>query len=513
MIQQEIKKRVGLSTLNIDNNFELWLDCYRGEYPWLVGDNLESLNLAAGISSELARLVTIELESEVDNEEVNEPYQKILEESRRFVEYGLALGGLIVKPYKVDEAIEVDFLTPNNFVILGHAFGEITHIIFIDRIKRLERDRAVYYTRLEEHDRRRGYTIANTAYKSNSPSILGDQIDLKLIDVWAGIAEVEEVDSEVPLFAYFKNPQANNLDLKAFEGVSCFSRALSLIQDADEQYQRVLWEYSGSELAIDADVTVLKETRELPARKERLFRNLGLDQRDGFYEVFSPEIRDSSLFNGLNKILRRIEFAVGLAYGTISEVDEVEKSATEIKASKQRSYSTVVDIQKELERTLREVVEILKYWLGVKDEVGVSFDFDDSLIVDTETEQSIRLQEVAAGIVKPEKYLEWRYGVEEKAARELMPGIEIDEEDDDLKIMNDTQMEQDSKKEFNGSQIASLIRVIESMFKKTITYDTAVKIIMDAFHYSEEKAKDLLGEPPTEEEIKEVQDEGIKDLS
>lgn len=40
----------------------------------------------------------------------------------------------------------------------------------------------------------------------------------------------------------FKNPQANNLDLRSQEGISC-SNLISLIQDADEQYQRIIWEY------------------------------------------------------------------------------------------------------------------------------------------------------------------------------------------------------------------------------------------------------------------------------
>lgn len=63
-----------------------------------------------------------------------------------------------------------------------------------------------------------------------------------------------------------------------------------------------------------------------------------------FFNTFSPEIRDTSQFNSLNQMLRRIENAVGLSYGTLSEVSEVEKTAEEVRSSKQRSFSCVKDI-------------------------------------------------------------------------------------------------------------------------------------------------------------------------
>ena len=419
MIQDEIRAMYGIK--EIDNNYELWLDCYHGESPWLGGENLESLNLCASISSELARLTTIEFESDLDLE----VYQKVIENSRKFVEYGLALGGLILKPYLINNEITIDYVTPDMYVILGFSpFNEINHIVFIDRLFKNDK----YYTRLEEHQYLNDkWLITNKAYESENYYSLGDRISLQLIDEWKTIKESEIINVNFPLFSYFKNPQANNLNLKSHEGVSCFSRALSLIQDADEQYQRILWELKGTEIAIDADITVVKKNGELPHGKERLFRNLGLDQKDGFYEVFSPQIRDSSLFNGLNKILRRIEFTVGLAYGTISEVDEVEKSATEVKASKQRSYSTVVDIQKELQKTLEKLLNILNFYLNTNYEA--SFSFDDSLVVDAESEQKIRLQEVSAGLIKPEEYLMWRYGVTEKEAQKMMPDVEETEEE------------------------------------------------------------------------------------
>nr|DAS81324.1 MAG TPA: portal protein [Caudoviricetes sp.] len=100
--------------------------------------------------------------------------------------------------------------------------------------------------------------------------------------------------------------------------------------------------------------------------------------------------------------------------------------------SQQRSYSTV---QNELEDTLTNLAEIIEYWLrdlkvAVADDWDVSFDFDDSLVVDSEGEQKIRLQEVASGILSPEAYLEWRYGATGAQVEDLMP--KTDESFDDV---------------------------------------------------------------------------------
>lgn len=102
-------------------------------------------------------------------------------------------------------------------------------------------------------------------------------------------------------------------------GVSVYARAVNLIKEADRQYSRTIWEYEGSELAIDVDLSMLKNGEEIPEGKERIFRMLDAGE-DGFYKVYSPAIRDENLFNGLNKILQRIEFNCGLAYGTLSDV-------------------------------------------------------------------------------------------------------------------------------------------------------------------------------------------------
>lgn len=128
----------------------------------------------------------------------------------------------------------------------------------------------------------------------------------------------------------------------------------------------------------------------------------------------------------MNAIITKIEDACGLARGTFSDVQNQAKTATELKILRQRTYATIADNQKALEQALEGLIYAMDIWatlgnLAPQGEYETKFEWDDSIIVDTETEQAIRLAEVSAGLLKPIEYIKWRYGVEDEQALELMP--------------------------------------------------------------------------------------------
>ena len=53
----------------------------------------------------------------------------------------------------------------------------------------------------------------------------------------------------------------------------------------------------------------------------------------------------------------------------------------------------------------------------------MSAEWDDSIIVDTESEQRIRLQETNLGLGSKLDYLMWRYGLTEEQAQEKLDRI------------------------------------------------------------------------------------------
>lgn len=433
-----IEQAVGVKTVatqEMADAIELWSLMYLDNPPW-VNDNVKSLGLPAAIASEIARLTTIEMQSQITGgaraEYLNEQYSCVLKDLRRYVEYGCALGGLVLKPYISGSSVVVDYVLPNNFFpVAFDSKGNITDIIFTER--KWHGD--MCYTRLERHTKTPGgCRVTNKAYRSYNASQLGTEIPLEYVAEWATLkSEAEIQNTSKLLLGYFKPTQANAIDPTSPLGVSVYSRAVDLVKEADKQYSRLLWEFEGGELAIDADVSLFSRDQRtgklrLPKGKERLFRALNVDTMAGAkqLDVFAPELRDRNIINGLNQILQRIEDVCGLARGTFSDPNQEAKTATEIKLLNQRSYSTVADTQKALQFALNDLIYAMDVWatlgnLAPAGKYDVSYEWDDSIIVDAQSEQAIRMQEVAAGLLKREHYIMWRYGCSEEEAMKMLP--------------------------------------------------------------------------------------------
>lgn len=419
---------------------DLWSQMYANNAPWL-SDRVSSMNLAADIASEHAKLVTLELETNVTgNDYLDEQYQRAIKNLRQDFEIGCATGSMVFKPYVDGDKIGVTVVSGDMVFPIAFRNDQLIDVVFPD-FKTVGDN---LYTRVERHKiDAQGYHIYNKVYLNRNANRnggimggngIGSEVSLAEVDEWAGLLPevlINHVDK--PLFGFFKVPMANQVEKTSPLGVSIFSRAVESIEQADKQWSRILWEYEGSELAVHADISAFKKDEKgkfiMPGGNNRLYRKMDFDGASKLIETFSPEIRDTSLFNGLNNILKRIEFDCGLAYGTLSDPGNVDKTATEIKASKQRSYQTVSDEQKALQQALEDLVYAMVKvgqiaGLPVSDAYEMTFAWDDSIIVDKESELAGMQADVAAGILRPELYIAKKYGVTEEEALSMMPQLE-----------------------------------------------------------------------------------------
>lgn len=411
----------------------LWDKIYRNDSPWLVPGQVESLNLGAAIASKVAKLVTVEMQSEIIGGNratfLSDQYRPVLRSVRRYTEYACAKGGLVWKPYPDGRGIGVDCIQAEHFYPTGfNSRGDVLGAFFLEQQVQNRR----FYTKLERHEMEPGgCRISNRVFVSTKKELLGEETPLAA-SPWPDLAPEAFLSGvSKPLFAYFRVPQANTVDTLSPLGVSVYANAVDLIREADKQYSRLLWEYEGGELAIDADRDALKLQNgryELPKGKERLFRGLDIQGRDGdLYQVFAPALRDNSYYQGLNRLFQRIECNCGLATGTLSEPLVVNRTATEIRETKQDLYATVVDIQKALKSALEDLVYAVDTWtsllhLAPRGRYAMTFDFDDSIVVDTEAERARDLADVAAGILQKFEYRMRWYGETEETAKARCKG-------------------------------------------------------------------------------------------
>ena len=526
-IESKLNVSVAISP-EMEKAITTWNTLYRNKAPWLHEPDdadptrVVSLGLPAMIASEKARTALLEFKSEittpteeveVDNpdyknppdtelnrwgqevpkvvsptitkdrpktntaraEFLNKQYEKLKKHLRKQLEYGIALGGLVIKPYYTEMTdddgtivpnIEFDFIRADCFYPLAFdANGNITEAAFIE--PKIDKD--TIYRRLEHYKwANNTVEIENKCYKTTRANMqtaptdeedLGKEVSLKEVPEWASF-EPKTVIHHVskPLFAYFKMPEANTVDLTSPLGVSGYARAVNLIKDADLQYSRMLWEYEAGEMALNVDRDAFKWIADgnnvdtgkskLPTGQQRLYRQVDVDNGE-LFEPFAPSLRDTAYRDGLNTILMRIEDVTGLSRGTLSDASAEARTATELKILKQRSYQANLDIQHNLEDALKDVIYAANvlcslYEITPDGEYDVSFEWDDSILVDVDMELAKRLQLMQNGLTSKLEVRQWYFGETERQAKEALQQI-ADEgaQDAENDLMNQDQFMQE----------------------------------------------------------------------
>lgn len=437
-VEEALKVKTAVS-FEMEAAMNLWLKIFTNNAPWL-NEEVRSLQLGASIAEEFARLTTLEMKSEITGsvraDFINEYYQKVLEDLKSHLALYNAVGGGYLKPFVKNNRFYIDYVAQTDCKPLQFdSAGNITSMAFSSQITKGDKR----YTRLEVHTLEdTNYTIENKAYvtESYNSSMLGREISLFEVSEWADLEPRTVIENiEKPLFAYYKVPLTNNIDAKTCLGVSVYNKAIDSIRKADVQASRLDYEYESAERSIYADIDALRN-QEGKERRSKIVKKLNTGE-DGFYKEFSPQLRDEGFIRGENKIKQEIEFQCNLAYGTISDPNTVDKTATEINASKQRSYASVSQMQNSLEKALKHLVYILDvycdlYELAPAGEYEVSAEWDDSIIVDTESEQRIRLQETNLGLGSKLDYLMWRYGLTEEQAQEKLDRIKQEKSENQI---------------------------------------------------------------------------------
>lgn len=427
-VKTALKLDVAITPLMADA-LQKWSLMYINQASWLSTE-VKSLNLPAAIAAEIARAVTIEMEVSISGS-LRADYLAlqmipVVNSLRLHTEYGCAKGGIIFKPYISNDRIAVDFVAADMFYpVAFDANGNMTACVFADQ-KIVGKD---FYTRLEYHAMTpMGYHITNTAFQSSARDTLGSQVSLSKIESWAELQpEAMIVNIDKPLFAYFRMPFANNIDPTSPLGVSVYARAVNLIEQADRQWSDLLWEFESGQRALYADTTAFgKDTAGKPLLPiKRLYRTLNsisdLGAKGKLFDEWSPTLREVNILNGLDAILKKIEFNCGLAQGTISDPSTVALTATEIKMGKQRTYATITDTQRSLEDALEQLLYAMDVWatLGNLAPAGTyetAYDFDDSIVVDTETQFAQDQMAVTLGMPRY-VFLMRNYGLTEEDAR------------------------------------------------------------------------------------------------
>lgn len=419
-LKQIVGKDITLSDKMIDAINE-WKQMLNGQADWIT-DSIVSLGIEEGICREFADCALVEMETSLSNERLDRIYQKNISNLNENIQEGLALGSFVLKPLgeAAAEFVSADKIIPISF---GDD-GKPNDIAFLTVKKVGDVD---YFTRFERHYFINGnLTIENKCFHSQTSRDIGLPCSLEAVEEWANIdpGPVTYPGMNRMDFGYYRNPIKNKVDGSAC-GASVYESAVELIKKADIQGARLDWEYESGERAIHVDNKALKQDKStgrfsMEKLKKRLYRGLNLEagKDQELLKEYSPEMRDEAFKRGLEEYKREIEFSVGLAYGDLSDVQEVAKTATEIKTSKNRKYNRVTAIQNNLYDCLEDFAAGLAFYNSMLNS-GYEFSckFNDSILTDEETERQQDRADVSMGAMQLWEYRKKWYGETEEQAK------------------------------------------------------------------------------------------------
>lgn len=411
------------------------VEIYQGKPDW-VDDDIKTINFAKSLCSETARLATMGIDVSVSGSAradwLKEQIDKANANLRNNLEFGLAQGTMILKP----NGEGVEFVPFDRFRITKIVDDEIRGAVFVFSI-RGDDDR--WYTRFEYHHflENGNYVIENKVYSGERQ---GDVVTAEILanTPWDYLQDEVMIEGlERPLFAMFRTPAANNVDLDSNLGLPIFADAVNELEDLDVAYSRNALEIYDSEkiVLLDSDrlvptgSKVSQNAEHFEIQRERMklphyVKNVYGDGAGTFYQEINPTLQTVTRLQGIDALLSQIGYKAGFSNGYfVFNAKNGVVTATQIDAEQQRTIQLIKDVRDKLQNCLEDLIYALDKFADLYDlapvgEYETAFNFGD-ITYNVEEDRARWYSYVIAGKIPFWYFLKKFEGMTEEEAKEL----------------------------------------------------------------------------------------------
>jgi len=341
-------------------------------------------------------------------------------------------GDLVVKDAKT--RIRLEYLPATNIIPLTIRQGRVVDVAFVSDV--LDHGKRFIY--LETHTLLNGsYQITNRYFRDDKGSLVPEQLP-------ADIAETFSTGSDIPLFALVRPNITNNIDAGGGLGLSVFADAIDSLKGVDLAFNNFC--------------------RDLKLGGKKVFLNQSLTRRDDGGNLITPDDVAQQLFvqvgdefiseNGSNKMIHEfnpslrvqenrdaiqeqldlLSFKCGLGTkhyqfnaGNIVTATQYMGDKQELVQNASKHY---IIVERALKQLVRAILWAAKEVLGqpVDPDTQVTVNFEDSYIIDKESERMRDLQELRDGIMQKWEYrMKW-FGEDEATAKAMAGAQQSDDE-------------------------------------------------------------------------------------
>ncbi|MDO4886547.1 phage portal protein [Streptococcus sp.] len=444
------------------------------------------LPIARTASKKIASLVYNEqAEITSDNKSVDEFISYTLDNDRfnknfeRYLESGLALGGLAMRPYVDGDRIRVAFVQAPVFLPLQSNTQDVSNAAILTKTIKSEGRKNVYYTLVEFHEwvtadgNEQGstkdksyYRITNELYKSEISDVLGQRVNLS--ELYPDLEPVTMFkDLSRPLFTYLKTPGMNNKDINSPLGLSIFDNAKTTIDFINRTYDEFMWEVRMGQRRVIipeqmAKLTAQREDGSITFKRrfetdQNVYTQLGGGNMDAnnIKDITTP-IRSNDYITAISEGLKLFEMQIGVSAGMFSFDGKSMKTATEVVSENSDTYQMRNSIAALVEQSIKElcvsICELGKATGLYKGEIpeleDISVNLDDGVFTDRNAELAYWMQMVSAGFAPQRLGIQKTLNVSEEEAKDYLAEINGElppENDADLALYGRKRVEEDDE--------------------------------------------------------------------
>ena len=334
-----------------------------------------------------------------------------------------------------DGKIHIDYLPAYQILPITVRAGRVIDVAFVSIVKN-QGEQFIY---LETHEliRGRGYRITNEYFKAVNDAITPAPLP-------EGIAEVIHTGSDVPLFALFSPNVVNTFDNANGLGLSIYAEAIDNLMGVDLAYNNFCRDFKlgGKKVFYNQDI-IQRDANGNAITPDDVMQQLFVQVGEGLIDEngkqnavqeFNPSLRVAENKDGVQAQLDYLSFKVGFGTKHYQFNGGTIVTATQYTGDKQELIQNAAKHYIAVEKALKDLVKSI-LWIGkeifglpVDPDTRVTVNFEDSYIIDKESERERDRQDVRDGLMQKWEYrVKWYGESEEEAKAMVSTGLTDDE--------------------------------------------------------------------------------------
>lgn len=403
-----------------------WFDLYYQKEPDNGEDPCQQIPYT--IVRKLTKTVFSEYEATSKNEFADRILKALGAKSAEAMQMALIGGESKLKPIPTGDGFRFVVVPRYNILVFGRdAEGRMTDIGTVEQSAAGN----AYYTLLERRTVDEGgyLTIRNRLFRSYNKENLGQEVPLSSVPMYEQLEPEYTFTKPVGSIGLvsLQTPMTNCVDGSP-DCVSVYAAAIGLIHNINRNEAQLNGEFERGEsrIIVSADMLTPKKNGS-KVLEDHVFVGLDEDQETVGITEFSPVLRDASYLARKQEYLRNVENVIGLKRGLLSEVEAAERTATEITSSAGEYNLTVIDFQRMWEQTVKEALQLCGvlgqlYKVSGAHEIpedAAVINWGNGVLYDEEKTWEDYKSMVAAGLLRPEIAVGWRFNMPTKTEADL----------------------------------------------------------------------------------------------